>query len=126
MPPRFACGPVLAAGTGPPCLRPADTVGRRTTSDYRVNRKTPRADDSTSVPPGRVTVVSPLNKLVYAFPNVMVGQAARVHASTGPAVRVCAENANAPLHMLQSTRVDSRSAAMVKVYLAPTGVVCSG
>jgi hypothetical protein len=90
-------------------------MGRRTTPDYRVNRNTPRADDSTSVPPDSVTVLSPLNKLVYTSPNVIVRQAACVHASNGPAVRVCPDNANAPLHRLQSTRVDSRLSAMVKV-----------
>ena len=113
-PPRFAvaCSP---PPKGSPCVRPADTGGRRTTSDYRVNRNTPRADDSTSVPPDSVTMLSPLNKSVYLSPNIIVGQAARVHASTGPAVRVCPDKANAPLHMLQSTRVDSRSVAMVKV-----------
>ncbi len=83
--------------------------------DYRVNCKTPRADDSASVPPDSVTMLSPLNKPVYVFSNVIVGQAARVHASAGPAVMVRPDNANAPLHVLQSTRVDRRSVPIVKV-----------
>lgn len=114
-PPRFVSCRVLAAGRGAAlpvarghCWLPHDP-------DYRVNCNTPRADDSASVPPDSVTMLSPLNKPVYVFSNVIVGHAARVHASAGPAVTVRPDNANAPLHMLQSTRVDSRSVAMVKV-----------
>ena len=82
---------------------------------YRMTRNTPRADDSTSVPPASVSVLSPLNKVMYASPNAIVAQAARVHASTGPAVRVCPDSANAPLQMLQSNRVDKRPSSKVTV-----------
>ena len=78
---------------------------------YRVNRNTPRADDNTSVLPDIVMVLSPLSTLVYAFSNAIVGHAARVHANAGPTVRVSPDSANPPLHMLQSTRVESRPSA---------------
>jgi hypothetical protein len=45
----------------------------------------------------------------------MVGHAARVHASAGPAVSVCPDNENVPPHMLQSARVDRRPSAKVSV-----------
>jgi len=45
----------------------------------------------------------------------MVGHAARVHASVGPAVSVCPDKANGPPHMLQSARVERRPSAKVKV-----------
>ena len=84
-------------------------------SVYRVKRNTPRSDDNTSVPCESVTELLPPSKLVYAFSNAMVGHAARVHASAGPAVSVCPDSANAPLHVLQSTRVDRRPSASVSV-----------
>jgi hypothetical protein len=77
------------------------------------------------VPPDSVTELSPLNNEVYAFSKALVEQAARVHASAGPAVKVCPDSTNAPLHMLQSARVDRRPSANVNVYLAPPGVICS-
>jgi hypothetical protein len=43
----------------------------------------------------------------------MVGHAAAVHASKGPAVSVCPDNENVPLHLLQSSRVDRRPSAKV-------------
>ena len=45
----------------------------------------------------------------------MVGHAARVHASVGPAVSVCPDDANGPPHPLQSARVDRRPSAKVSV-----------
>lgn len=78
---------------------------------YRVNRNAPRVDDNTSVLPASVMVLSPLNKLVYACSNAIVGHAARVHANAGPAVRVSPDTANPPLQTLQSTRVESRPSA---------------
>ncbi len=61
--------------------------------------------------PDSVMVLSPLSKLVYVFSNAIVGHAARVHANAGPAVSDGPDNANPPLHMLQSTRVESRPSA---------------
>jgi hypothetical protein len=75
----------------------------------------PRLDDNTSVLFDRVIVLSPLSNLVYAFSNAIVGQAARVHAHAGPAVRVWSDTANMPLHMLQSARVESRPSANDRV-----------
>ncbi len=82
---------------------------------YRVKRSTPRDDDKTSVSADSVTVLSPLRMLTYVFSNAIVEHAARVHASTGPAVRVCPDSANTPPHMLQSARVDRRPSANVTV-----------
>ena len=86
-------------------VHPTHAVG------YRANRNSPRLDDNTSVVPDIVIVLSPLSKLVYAFSNAIVGHAARVHANAGPTVRVSPDSANPPLHMLQSTRVESRPSA---------------
>ena len=47
--------------------------------------------------------------------NAMVGHAARVHASVGPAVSVCPDNVNSPPQLLQSARVDRRPSAKVSV-----------
>jgi hypothetical protein len=66
----------------------------------------PRTEDSTSVLADTVTVLSPLNKLVYTFSNAIVEHAARVHASAGPAVRVCPDSVKAAPHELQSALVD--------------------
>ena len=85
--------------------------GRGSPKVYRAKRKTPRLDDNTSVLLDSVMVLSPLSKLVYAFSNAIVGHAARVHANAGPAVSVWPDNANPPLHTLQSTRVESRPSA---------------
>ena len=82
---------------------------------YRVKPKTPRAEDNTSMPSDRVTALSPPSKPVYAFSNAIVGHAALVHASPGPAVKVRPDNANPPLHTLQSTRVDRRPSVSVRV-----------
>ena len=62
-----------------------------------------------------MAVLSPLNKVVYTFSNAMVGHAARVHARTGPTVRVCPDTVKAALHELQSARVDRRSVAKSSV-----------
>jgi hypothetical protein len=62
-----------------------------------------------------LTVLSPPSKLVYVFSKVMVGQEALVHASVGPAVRVCPDSVNEPLHVLQSARVESRPSAKVRL-----------
>src|SRR5262245_26538706 len=56
----------------------------------------PRTDESVSVPLDNATVLLPANNVVYAFSNAIVGQAARVHASTGPAVSVSSDRMNAP------------------------------
>jgi hypothetical protein len=88
---------------------------------YRVKRSVPRGDDSTSVPPDNTTELSPASNRVYSFSNAIVGHAARVHASAGPAVSVSPARANVPPQVLQSTRVDSRPSAKVKVYVAPQG-----
>jgi hypothetical protein len=45
----------------------------------------------------------------------MVGHAARVHASVGPAVSVSPDKMNSPLHLLQSARVVRRPSAKVSV-----------
>ena len=81
----------------------------------RVKRNAPLAEDSTRAPPDNVAACSPSNTRVYAVSNAIVGHAARVHASPGPTVSVCPESANAPLHVLQSTRVDRRPSAKVTV-----------
>jgi hypothetical protein len=78
---------------------------------YRTKRNTPRLDDNTSVLPDSVMLLSPLSRLVYVFSKAIVGHAARVHANAGPAVSVWPDNANPPLHTLQSTRVESRPSA---------------
>jgi hypothetical protein len=62
-----------------------------------------------------VTVLSPLNRLIYTFSNAMVGHAARVHAIAGPAVRVCPDTVKAALHVLQSALVDKRPVAKLSV-----------
>ena len=62
-----------------------------------------------------MAVLSPLNTLVYTFSNAMVGHAARVHASAGPAVRVCPDSIIAALHELQSALVDQRPAEKLRV-----------
>ena len=82
---------------------------------YRVKRSTPRADDNTSVLLDSVTVLSPLSSFVYVLSNSIVGHAARVHASAGPAVRVWPDSVNPPPHTLQSARVDSLPSAKVNV-----------
>ena len=84
-------------------------------ADYFAKSNRPLSDDSTSVPADTVAVLSPLNKLVYTFSNAMVGHAARVHASAGPAVRVCPDSVKAALHELQSALVDKRSVAKLRV-----------
>ena len=94
--------------------------GRRNTcaaasTHYCTKRNSPRSDDSTSVPPDTVAVLSPLNKLVYTFSNAMVGHAARVHAIAGPAVRVCPDTVKAALHELQSALVEKRPVAKLTV-----------
>jgi hypothetical protein len=86
-----------------------------TSESYRLKRNTPRTDDNTSVSLDSVTALSPPSNSVYALSNAIVGHAARVHANAGPAVRVCPDNANSPLHTLQSTRVDSRPSANISV-----------
>jgi hypothetical protein len=75
----------------------------------------PRADESSSVLSEGSTVLSPLSTVVYSFPKASVGQAARVHASDGPATRVWPESVNDPPQVLQSTRVDKRPLAKVSV-----------
>ena len=80
-------------------------------NDQRVKRRTPRAEVSTRLLPASVTVLSPLRIPTYAASNAIVGHAARVHASAGPAVRVCPDTANEPLQVLQSARVESRPSA---------------
>ena len=84
-------------------------------ADYLAKRNCPRSDDSTSAPAGTVAVLSPLNKVVYTFSNAMVGHAARVHAITGPAVRVCPDTVKAALQELQSALVDKRPVAKLRV-----------
>jgi hypothetical protein len=78
-----------------------------------VNVNTPRVDDSVSVWPVITMLLSPLSSLVYALSNSIVGQAARVHASTLAAVSVESLTENEPLHTLQSARVDSRPSLKV-------------
>ena len=92
---------------------------------YRAKRNTPRADDKTRPLPDIVTVLSPDSNAVYMFSKAMVGQAARVHASAGPAVSVSPDSVNAPLHMLQSARVERRPSANVRTYDALCGTACS-
>ena len=67
-----------------------------------MKRRTPRAEVSTRVLPVSVTELSPLRMPTYAASNAIVGHAARVHASAGPAVRVCPDTLNVPLQVLQS------------------------
>ena len=83
--------------------------------DYCAKCNNPRREDSTSAFAATVTVLSPLNNLVYTFSNVMVGHAARVHASAGPAVSVCPDRVKAAPHELQSALVDKRSVAKLSV-----------
>ena len=84
-------------------------------ADYCAKCNSPRSDDSTSALADTVTVLSPLNKLVYTFSNARVGHAARVHPSAGPAVRVCPDSVKAALHELQSALVDKRPVAKLRV-----------
>src|SRR5918993_5618141 len=51
----------------------------------------------------------------------MVGHAARVQASAGPATIVAPEVEYAPLQTLQSARVDNLPSAKFTVYAAPSG-----
>ena len=81
----------------------------------RANRNTPRAEDNVSVLPDSPTVLSPPSMPMYFDSNAIVGQAARVHANAGPAVRVSSDSVNPPLQTLQSARVDSRVSANVRV-----------
>ena len=60
-----------------------------------------------------VTVLSPASTPASAVSNDMVGHAARVHAKAGPAVSVCPESVNVPLHTLQSSRADKRPSVNV-------------
>jgi hypothetical protein len=84
-------------------------------ADYFANRNCPRSDDSTSAPADSVAVLSPLNKVVYTRSNAALGHAARVHAISGPAVRVCPDTVKAALHELQSALVDKRPVAKLRV-----------
>ena len=96
-------------------------VFRRSWIDYRASRITPRPEDSSKVPLDNLTVLCPLSRLTYASPKAIVEQAARVHANTGPTVKVSAESVNGPPHVLQSTRVDSWPMANVTVKFALAG-----
>jgi hypothetical protein len=78
-----------------------------------LKRRTPRGDAITSVLPDSDTALSPPSSFVYVFSNAMVGHAARVHASNGPATSVWPVSVYGPLQLLQSARVDS--APLVKV-----------
>ena len=88
---------------------------KRFRQGYRVKRSVPRVDVNTSVRSESVTVLSPPRTLVYAPSNSIVGHAARVHASAGPAVRVCPDNVNTPPQTLQSACVKSRPSPNVNV-----------
>ena len=98
------------------CLRDVRAFGPLTpAADYFAKRNCPRSDDSTSAAADTVAVLSPLNKVIYTLSNAMVGHAARVHAMTGPAVRVCPDTVKAALHELQSALVDKRPVAKLRV-----------
>src|SRR5262245_42617305 len=71
----------------------------RAASIYLASRRMPRADDNTSALLDNATALSPPSRWMHASPNAIVEHAARVHASTGPAVTAVAVTARAPLHV---------------------------
>ena len=86
-----------------------------------MKRSVPLEESSVSELPVSVIMLSPASTDVNRFANSIVAQAARVQASTGPTANEFPDIEKLPLHMLQSTRLETLPSAKVSVYDAEVG-----